>query len=130
MHGSDIDRGVDPISAGLGWVVPKDKTGFIGAAAISRIRESGPERKLVGIAVEGAIPRHGYSVLHDGDEVGKVASGTFSPTLQTGIATAYLPVEFAEPGTEVSVAVRKKVARGTVTKMPFVKETSLAAVKA
>ncbi|MRR11607.1 glycine cleavage system aminomethyltransferase GcvT, partial [bacterium] len=115
LHGSDIDRGVDPISAGLGWVVPRDKTGYVGAAAIARIRDAGPARKLVGLAVEGAIPRHGYSVLHDGDEVGKVASGTFSPTLQTGIATAYLPVAFAEPGTEVSAVVRKKVAQGTVT---------------
>lgn len=127
LHGNDIDRGVDPISAGLGWVVPRDKTGYVGFDAISRIREAGPERKLVGLTVEGAIPRHGFSVLHDDTEVGKVASGTFSPTLQTGIATAYLPAALAEPGTVVQVEIRKKVADAIVTKAPFVKQTSLSA---
>lgn len=130
LHGSDIDRGVDPISAGLGWVVPKEKRRYIGAEAIARIRENGSATRLVGIALEGAIPRHGYSVLRDGEEVGKVASGTFSPTLQTGIATAYLPLAMCEPGTKVEVEVRKKVVTGVVTRMPFVKETSLSAAKA
>jgi aminomethyltransferase len=130
LHGSDIDRGVDPISAGLGWVVPAEKRGYIGAEAIARIREIGPASRLAGIAVEGAIPRHGYSVLHEGVEVGMVASGTFSPTLQTGIATAYLPLELCEPGVELQVHVRRKSVRGVVTRMPFVKETSLSAVKA
>ncbi|MHB9003826.1 MAG: glycine cleavage system aminomethyltransferase GcvT [Coriobacteriia bacterium] len=130
LHGSDIDRGVDPISAGLGWVVPREKRGYIGAGAIARIRENGPASRLTGLTVEGAIPRHGYAVLHDGVEVGKVASGTFSPTLEAGIATAYLPLALSEPGTELTVVVRKKVVRGVVTKMPFVKETSLSAAKA
>lgn len=130
LHGNEIDRGVDPISAGLGWVVPKDKNGYIGHEAIARIREAGPERKLVGLTVAGAIPRHGFPVLHDGTEVGKVASGTFSPTLQTGIATAYVPSELAEPGTVLQVEIRRKVAEAIVTKAPFVKQTSLSAKQA
>jgi len=130
LHGNDIDRGVDPISAGLAWVVPRDKTGYVGHAAITRIREAGPARKLVGLTVAGAIPRHGFPVLHDGTEVGKVASGTFSPTLQTGIATAYVPSALADPGTVVQVEIRKKVVDAVVTKAPFVKQTSLSAGKA
>ncbi|PKQ21323.1 MAG: glycine cleavage system protein T [Actinobacteria bacterium HGW-Actinobacteria-6] len=125
LYGSDMDRGVDPISAGLGWVVPKAKTDFIGAEAIARIREAGPQRKLVGLEVSEGVPRHGYPVLHDGTEVGKVASGTYSPTLEHGIATAYVPAELSAPGTELVIAIRRKQVAATVVRPPFVKQTSL-----
>lgn len=127
LHGTDMDRGVDPISAGLGWTVAMGKGEFTGRDAIARIKENGPASKLVGILVDEGIPRHGYAVLHDGIEVGKVASGTFSPTLQQGIGTAYVPVELAAPGTALDVTIRKKTASATVVKPPFVKETSLSA---
>jgi aminomethyltransferase len=125
LYGSDMDRTIDPISAGLGWVVPKAKSGYTGAEAVAAVRESGRETKLVGLTVHGGIPRHGFPVLHEGVEVGKVASGTFSPTLETGIATAYVPVGLAELGTELEVAIRKKIATATVVKPPFVTSTSL-----
>lgn len=125
LYGTDMDRTIDPISAELGWVVPAAKGEFVGSAAVAAIRERGPERKLAHLLVDGAIPRHGYPVLHAGTEVGKVASGTFSPTLETGIATAYLPAELAKPGTELEVAVRKKTASARVVKAPFVESTSL-----
>ena len=125
LYGLDMDRGVDPVSAGLGWVVPKGKTGFIGDAAIARIREHGPAYKLVGLTVSGGIPRHGYPVLHADDEVGKVASGTYSPTLGHGIATAYVPAGLAEPGTALAIGIRRKVVPAVVVRPPFVKETSL-----
>jgi aminomethyltransferase len=127
LYGSDMDRTNDPISAGLGWVVPKAKTGYTGAEAVAAVRESGPARKLVGLAVEGGIPRHGFVVLHEGVEVGKVASGTFSPTLESGIATAYVPAELAAPGTRLEVEIRKKTVPATVVKPPFVSKTSLSA---
>ena len=126
LYGSDMDRGVDPITAGLGWVVPKAKSGFIGDGAIARIREQGPTHKLVGLTVADGVPRHGYPVLHGEDEVGKVASGTYSPTLGHGIATAYVPAGLAEPGTALSVGIRRKVVPAQVVRPPFVKETSLA----
>ena len=125
LYGSDMDRGVDPISAGLGWVVGKDKGPFTGSEAIARIREVGPAVRLVGLVVDEGVPRPGYPLLHDGNEVGKVASGTFSPTLGRGIATAYVPVALAEPGTELKVAMRRKAASARVEKPPFVKSTSL-----
>ncbi|HHJ99387.1 MAG TPA: glycine cleavage system aminomethyltransferase GcvT [Actinobacteria bacterium] len=129
LYGSDMDRGVDPVSAGLGWVAPKAKSGYIGAEAIARVRAESPERKLVGLTVSEGVPRHGYPVLHGGEEVGKVASGTFSPTLGHGIATAYVPVALADPGTGLEVGIRRKVASAVVTKPPFVKTTSLSALK-
>jgi aminomethyltransferase len=127
LYGSDMDRTNDPISAGLGWVVPKAKTGYIGAEAVAAVREAGPARKLVGLSVDGGIPRHGYAVLHEGAVVGKVASGSFSPSLQVGIATAYVPSELAAVGTRLDVEIRKKTAPATVVKPPFVTKTSLSA---
>ncbi|MDZ4654498.1 MAG: glycine cleavage system aminomethyltransferase GcvT [Coriobacteriia bacterium] len=125
LYGSDMDRGVDPVSAGLGWTLGLSKGDFIGRDAIVRIKERGPERRLVGLTVSEGIPRHGYSVLHEGIEVGKVASGTYSPTLGYGIATAYVPVGLGSPGTELEVAIRRKTAAAIVTRPPFVKSTSL-----
>jgi aminomethyltransferase len=127
LYGSDMDRTIDPISAGLGWVVPASKGGFVGAAAVARVRESGPTTKLVGLSIEEAIPRHGMPVLHEGVGVGKVASGSFSPTLERGIATAYLPVELSEAGTSLQVEVRRRIVPATVVKPPFVSSTSLTA---
>lgn len=125
LYGTDMDRGVDPVSAGLGWTLAMDKGDFIGREAIARIKERGPERKLVGLSVADGVPRHGYAVLHEGMEVGKVASGTYSPTLGHGIATAYVPAALAKPGTVLTVAIRRKVAQATVTRRQFVKNTSL-----
>lgn len=129
LYGSDMDRGVDPISAGLGWVVAKDKGDFVGHGAVQRIRDEGPERRLVFLSVVGGIPRHGFPVLHGGVEVGKVASGTFSPTLETGIATAYVPAGLSSLGTTFEVAIRAKKASATAVKPPFVTSTSLSGVQ-
>jgi aminomethyltransferase len=125
LHGSDMDRTTDPLSAGLGWVVSAKKGDYIGREAVERVRAAGPRRRLVGIAVLEGVPRHGYPVLHEGVEVGTVASGTFSPTLGHGIATAYVPVALSEPGTKLEVAIRRKTAQATVTRPPFVTRTSL-----
>ncbi len=127
LYGSDMDRTIDPISAGLGWVVPKDKQDYIGASPVAEVRARGPKTKLVGLVVAGAIPRPGMNVLHGGTVVGKVASGSFSPTLETGIATAYVPVDLAAQGTELAVEVRKKTLTAKVVKTPFVSSTSLSA---
>ncbi len=126
LYGQDMDRTTDPISAGLGWVAPKAKTGYVGADVVARVREQKPARKLVGLRVEEGIPRPGFPVLHGGEQVGKVASGTYSPTLEGGIATAYVPAELSEPGTSLEVAIRRKVVAAVVAKPPFVKGTSVA----
>lgn len=128
LYGNDMDRTRDPISAGLGWVVPTAKSDYIGAEQVAQIREAGPAERLTHFRVEGAIPRAGHSVLHGGAVVGNVASGSFSPTLEAGIATAYLPAELSAPGTELEVAIRSKLVRAEVTKPPFVASTSLAGV--
>jgi aminomethyltransferase len=127
LHGTDMDRGRDPLSAGLSWVVSAKKGDFIGSEAIDRIRVKGPTHVLVGLAVFDGVPRHGYPVLHEGVEVGSVASGTFSPTLEHGIATAYVPAALAAPGTVLQIEMRRKAVDATVTRPPFVTKTSLSA---
>jgi len=120
LYGNDMDRTVDPISAGLGWVCPKSKDGYVGAEAVAARREAGPDIKLAHLTVTGGIPRPGYEVLHGGLVVGTIASGSHSPTLGTGIATAYLPANLAVVGTELDVQIRRKAVAGTVVKPPFV----------
>lgn len=130
LYGQDMDITVDPISAGLEWVVALGKGAFCGSEAIAKIHDRGTGLRLIGLTVEGAIPRPGMRVLHDGIEVGKVTSGTFSPTLCTGIAMAYVPVELCKAGTEVQVVVRKRIVSAVVTELPFVRNTSLSVSRA
>ena len=125
LYGNDMDRSIDPISAGLGWVVAGDKGDFIGRSAVQAVRERGPEMRLAFLRVDDGIPRPGFAVLHEGTEVGKVTSGTFSPTLETGIATAYVPSALAAPGTLLEVAISKADRYRQVVKPPFVTSTSL-----
>ncbi|MBE0477138.1 MAG: glycine cleavage system aminomethyltransferase GcvT [Coriobacteriia bacterium] len=126
LHGAEIGREVDPVTAGLGWAVSLEKGGFVGAESVARIAEEGPRRRLVGLRLAEGVPRAGYAVLHRGNEVGKVASGTFSPTLGEGIALAYVPAELAGEGTGLQVRARRRTFAALVVRPPFVKGTSLA----
>jgi aminomethyltransferase len=125
LYGNDMDATRDPISAGLGWVVPVAKSGYLGEESVRAVRESSPAERLVFLTISEGIARPGFPVLHEGVEVGKVASGTYSPTLEHGIATAYVPAALSSEGTELDVAIRKKTVKATVTKPPFVSATSL-----
>ena len=108
LHGQDLTTDRDPISAGLGWCC-KEETGFIGADPIAEIRAAGPVEKLAPFKVEGpGIPRQGNPILADGEPVGVVTSGTFSPSLEVGIGMGYLRADLTEPGTEIEIDVRGK----------------------
>jgi glycine cleavage system T protein (aminomethyltransferase) len=126
-YGVDIDRTVDPVSAGLDRLVPRDKRGFVGAETLERIRAEGPAMRLVGVRVEHGTPQPGFVVLREGVVVGKVASGAHSPTLEAGIATAYVPAELSRPGTPLGIEIQRKVVSATVVALPFVTGTSLSA---
>ncbi|HEY0412321.1 MAG TPA: glycine cleavage system aminomethyltransferase GcvT [Allosphingosinicella sp.] len=125
LYGHDLDRGITPIEADLGFAVSKRRRGeggFAGWYRIIREIEEGPVRRRVGLAVEGRQPvREGAAVVDaDGDEVGKVTSGGFSPMLEAPIAMAYVPAGSAEPGTPVRLAQRGKIFQAKVVPMPFV----------
>ncbi len=122
LYGHEIDESTTPYDAGLDFAV-KLTHDFTGRAALEAQRAAGEtRRKLVGItSSERRVPRQGYS-LHVGDkEIGKVCSGGASPTLGLNIATGYLPLEFAEPGTEITFATRSGQVPATVVPLPFYK---------
>jgi aminomethyltransferase len=108
LHGQDLTPERNPIEAGLGWCC-KEETGFIGAEAIAAVRAQGPAERLVPFTIEGkGIPRPGNVVLRDGEPVGAVTSGTFSPSLEVGIGMAYVFAHLAEPGTELEIDIRAR----------------------
>jgi aminomethyltransferase len=125
LYGHDLDETTTPVEAGLGFALSKRRRaegGFPGWQRIARELADGPIRKRVGLAVEGRQPvREGAAVVdEDGDEVGKVTSGGFSPILEAPIAMAYVPAAAAEPGASVRLAQRGKIFQAKVTPMPFV----------
>ena len=125
LYGQDIDRSRNPLEAGLGWITKLDGEDFIGREALLGIKAGGLSRKLVGFEMrERAIPRHGYDLLSGSDHIGQVTSGIFSPSLNKGIGTGYVPIEHARMGTELSVLIRGKSVPAEVVKPPFYKEGS------
>ena len=92
LHGHELGPGITPLQAGLGWVVAWGKETFRGRAALAAERERGVHRHLVGIATEGRRPpRAECPILVDGEVVGVVTSGNFSPVLGHGIALGFVP---------------------------------------
>jgi aminomethyltransferase len=125
LYGYDLDTETTPIEADLGFAVSKRRRaegGFAGWHRIIREIEAGPIRRRVGLAVEGRQPvREGAVVVDgDGDEVGKVTSGGFSPMLEGPIAMAYVPAASAEPGADIRIVQRGKIFQAKVTPTPFV----------
>ena len=122
LHGQDISPTITPVEAGLGWAVGWGKPAFDGADALRREREAGPSRRLRALRAQGrGIPRPGMDVVAaDGSRtLGEVTSGTFSPTLRTGIALALLDATVVV-GDTVAVRIRDRVEPFDVVKLPFV----------
>jgi aminomethyltransferase len=125
LYGHDLDPGTTPVEADLTFAISKRRRaggGFAGWDRIAAQLEQGPVRRRVGLAVEGRQPvREGAMVVDaDGNEVGKVTSGGFSPMLEAPIAMAYVPIASAEPGTAIRVAQRGRIFEAKVAPMPFV----------
>lgn len=119
LHGHELSVDINPLEAGLGWVIDWEKD-FTGKQALEKIRAAGVSRRLVGLlAGEGRIPRQGHQVFLDDTPVGEVTSGNFSPTLGAGIALAFVPPELSEVGTSLQIDVRGKRLDVKVVKPPF-----------
>jgi aminomethyltransferase len=121
LHGHELGPGITPLQAGLGWVVGWDKEQFRGRDALLAEREKGVSRRLTGLATEGRQPpRQGASVTVDGQAVGTVTSGNFSPMLGHGIALALVDSS-VEPGPDQPVGVeqRGRTLVGAVVPTPF-----------
>ena len=125
LHGSDMDDTTTPLEAGIGWVVKMDKGDFIGRAALSEQAERGVPRRLIGLRTESKrFPRHGYPVVGDGKVVGKVTSGGFSPSLECGIALAYVESAWAGPDKHLKIDIRGQMVDTAFQKGPFYKRAS------
>ncbi len=120
LYGNDIDQTTNPLEAGLGWITKLDKGDFIGRGTIVKMKAAGLPRKLVGFEVEGKnIARHGYPILKDGNTIGHVTSGTFSPSLEKSVGLGYVASAHAAAGTELVLDIRGRAAQARVVRTPF-----------
>jgi aminomethyltransferase len=125
LYGNDIDESTTPLEAGLAWAVKLDKE-FIGAAALREQKASKVTRRLVPFEIEGrGIPRPGHPILVGGELVGRVCSGTFSPSLRKGIGTGYVNRPHTKSGTALTIQVRGRELPARIVKAPFYKNGSV-----
>ena len=119
LHGHEIDQDTSPIEAGLERFVRQDAE-FLGFEALRQQRQQGVERKLVGLQLSGrSAPRAEYPILHRGEPVGRVTSGSYSPTLDSSIAMGYVLVRYADPGQKLDVDIRGRTTPVEVVPLPF-----------
>lgn len=122
LYGNDIDDTTSPLEAGLGWITKfVDGKNFTNRAALEKQKAEGVTRKLVGFEmIDRGIPRSGYLLMDaDGNEIGKVTSGTMSPTRKIGIGLGYVRTASAKPGTEIFLDNRGRKLKAKVVKLPF-----------
>jgi len=122
LYGNEITDETSPLEAGLGWITKLD-VDFIGADLMRREKEEGLKNRLVGFEmIDRGIPRHGYDITDaDGNKIGHVTSGTMSPSLDKAIGMGYVPFDKRQPDTEIYIAVRKKLLKAKIVKIPFYK---------
>ncbi|WP_218081125.1 glycine cleavage system aminomethyltransferase GcvT [Anthocerotibacter panamensis] len=122
LYGQDMDEQTNPLEAGLGWVIGKEKRDFIGREALERAKEKGLSCRLVGLQMQGrGIARHGYEIVSAGEVIGVVTSGGPSPTLNCNIALGYVPAEQAKLGTQLAIRIRNQEVPAVIVKRPFYK---------
>ena len=125
LYGNDIDDTTSPIEAGLGWITKFTKD-FTNRTYIENHKQNGVSRKLVGFEmIDRGIPRHDYPIVDAaGNVIGKVTSGTQSPSLNKAIGMGYVKTEFSKPGTEIFISIRDKAIKAKVVKIPFLQKAN------
>jgi aminomethyltransferase len=123
LYGNDINDTTSPIEAGLGWVTKFSKT-FNNSEALLAQKQAGVKQKLAGFEmVERGIPRHDYEIVDaEGNTIGKVTSGTQSPSLQKAIGMGYIQTDLAIEGQEIFIKIRDNKVKAKVVKFPFYKK--------
>ena len=121
LYGHELTEEVTPLEARLGWACDLDKE-FIGRDAIARQKETGVARRLATVRMtERGVPREGFRVLSEGEEVGHVASGMYAPTIDAYCANVFVPAALAKVGTEVHIEIRGRARAAVVVKRPLYK---------
>jgi len=119
LYGLDIDEKINPIEAGLSWVTKFNKGFFIGRDKLLKLNKNS-QKKLVCIEMaEKAIPRTGNSIIFNNKIVGKVTSGTMSPSLKKGICIGYIESSYYQKKGEVYIDIRGKKKKGCMFILPF-----------
>lgn len=120
LYGNDIDDNTTPLEAGLGWITKFTKD-FTAKDILEKQKKDGVKKKLIGFEMlERGIPRHGYDIKEfDGAIIGRVTSGTQSPSLGKGIGLGYVDAGFSPIGTEIYVSIRNTLLKAKVVKLPF-----------
>jgi aminomethyltransferase len=120
LYGNDIDDTTSPIEAGLGWITKFTKT-FVNSEYHKNLKENGTERKLVGFEmIDKGIPRHDYEITDaSGNVIGKVTSGTQSPSLDKAIGMGYVKTDYLENNSSIYISLRGKLLKAEVKKLPF-----------
>lgn len=122
LYGNELGPDISPLEAGIGFFVKMSKEKFIGKEALEEQKAKGVSRKLVGLEViERGIARSHYSLQKDGEEVGFITSGSFSPTLNKNIALGLIRSEIAELGSTLDVMIRGKAVKVQIIPTPFYK---------
>ena len=123
LYGNDIDDTTSPIEAGLGWITKFTKD-FTNRTAIEKQKIEGVRKKLVGFEmIDRGIPRHDYQIVDStGAIIGKVTSGTQSPSLNIALGMGYVNTEFSKAGTDIFILIRDKAIKAKVCKIPFLKK--------
>lgn len=123
LYGNDIDDTTSPIEAGLGWITKFTKD-FTDSELLKRQKEEGVSRKLIAFEmIDRGIPRHDYPIQDaNGTIIGKVTSGTMSPSMKIAIGLGYVTTEFSQPDSEIYINVRDKGLKAKVVKLPFYKK--------
>ena len=121
LYGNDIDETTTPLEACLGWLTKLNKPNFIGKEALIQQRDSGVPRALVAFKMLGrAIPRQGYEILDEsGAAMGRVTSGTKSPSFGVGIGLGYVTRSLRKVGTRIKIQVRKRVEDAEIVRLPL-----------
>lgn len=120
LYGDELTEEISPIMAGLSIFVKLDKTEFIGRDALLKQKTEGVAKKLVGIELaDKAIPRHGYTVLKDGQPIGMVTTGYHTLSTDKSVCMALIDSQYAALGTEMEIQIRKKTFAGKVVKKLF-----------
>jgi aminomethyltransferase len=122
LYGHELDEQTNPLEARLGWTVKLKKGNFIGRDALLKVKEQGPQRLLVGIAIsERGIARSGYTIYEHDQQIGILTSGAPGPTVRKNIGMGYVEAAHAKVGTTVHIDIRGKHVAAQIVALPFYK---------
>ncbi len=122
LYGHELDEHINPLEARLGWTVKLKKGDFIGRDALLKVKKQGPRRLLIGIELlERGVPRGGYAIYRQDQQIGALTSGAPGPTVGKNIGMGYVEAKQAIAGQQVSIDIRGKRVAAQIVALPFYK---------